>query len=217
MPSGFAGPKEAAGALYAEVAASFARRKKALTPAYERYVSEISSDDMALSLHASVLLDIICDVFSPASALDVGSGFSSYVLRLASARKGGALRVYSLDTDAAWLERSRAWIKEQGLEDTGFGTWTAPGEAPQISWDGGALDLVLLDAERPPQRNGFLLPVLERYCSPDTALLLDDLHMPSWRLFALETLMTHNFCHVDCKRHTLDRYGRYASLFLEIT
>lgn len=191
--------------LDALVTNEFARRKKALGPTHQDYVARVSSEDMALSLQTAVVLQLLCKLLQPASVLDVGSGFSSYVLRHMRAEEQGPARLLSLDTDPAWLERSRTYVREQGLEDDGFCLWSEAGEE--------VFDLVLLDVERPPQRNGYLAPTLQRFCRSKTALLLDDLHMPSYRIYALETLMQTTFCHVDCRRYTMDRFGRWASLF----
>jgi len=198
--------QELANRLEALVSNDFSRTKKSLAEAHADYVARVSSEDMALSLQTAALLRLLCRLLRPASVLDLGSGFSSYVLRRARAEDGGAMLVRSVDTDAAWLQRSREYVREKGLPDDGFALW---GELPDQPFD-----LVLLDVERPPQRNGFLMPTLQRFCRPQTALLLDDLHMPGFRVFALETFMGFSYCHVDCRRYTTDRFGRFASLFL---
>ncbi len=198
--------EELAAALQAAVTQEFSKRKKALAATHQDYVTRVSSEDMALSLQTGVLLQILCSVLHPRSVLDVGSGFSSFVLRQERARRDNGLRVLSLDTDADWLERSRAYVREQGLDDDSFALWDAAQEEP--------FDLVLFDVERPPQRNAFLMPMLRKFCRPGTAVLLDDLHMSGFRVFALETLLGFSYGHVDCRSYTMDRFGRYASLFL---
>ncbi len=207
-----AGVDQVAQTLATAVTTGFSRRKKELAPLHEHYVREVSSEDMALSLQTAVLLELLCEVLQPRRALDLGSGFSSFILRRAGQRLGFPQEVLSLDTDPAWLERSRAYVREQGLSDTGFGLWDSAPESGH-----GVFDLVFFDMDRPPARNGFLPSVLQRHCRPGTALLLDDLHMPGFRVFALDTLMAVNLVHVDCRRYTMDRFGRYASLFFPLT
>ncbi len=196
-------------ALEEAVRLDFARYKKALQPIHQEYVRHVSEEDMALSLPTAVCLMLLCGILRPASALDLGSGFSSWVLRHCR-REFDLLdmEVLSVDTDPAWLEKSARWVEAQGLGDTGFALWD---QAPDR-----AFDLVLFDVERPPSRNGYLPRTLRRFCSRKTHLLLDDLHMPSYRIFVHETLSGFNYRHVDCRRWTTDRFGRFASLFTEI-
>ncbi len=198
-------PGELASRLEALVADEFNKRKKALKAAHQEYVASISSEDMAVSLQTAVLLQLLCKLLAPASVLDLGSGFSSYALRRLRAEEGRDFRILSLDTDAAWLERSQEYARRQGLADEGFALWNAA--------DDEIFDLVFLDIERPPQRNGFVSATLQRFCRSHTALLLDDLHQPSYRIYVLETLLQASFCHLDCRRYTMDRFGRWASLF----
>lgn len=198
-------PGELARQLEALVAEEFNKRKKALATAHQEYVQSVSSEDMAVSLQTAVLLQLVCRLLAPASVLDLGSGFSSYVLRRQRQEEGLAMRVLSLDTNPAWLERSQEYVRQQGLGDEGFGLWDAA--------DDEVFDLVFLDIERPPQRNSFVPPTLQRFCRNHTALLLDDLHMSGYRLYVLETLLQGSFCHLDCRRYTMDRFGRWASLF----
>jgi hypothetical protein len=46
--------------------------------------------------------------------LDLGSGFSSYVLRAYAAGVPGAVG-WSVDDDPAWLEKTRAFLVSEGL------------------------------------------------------------------------------------------------------
>lgn len=208
--------RESRGATWASLAAEladrvtrdFAKSKKALAPAHKDYTNRVSSEDMAVSLQTATLLHLLCRLVRPRSVLDLGSGFSSYVLRRTRAEHGLEMRLLSLDTDPEWLERSREYTREQGLPDDGFELWDEARDA--------VFDLVFLDMERPPRRNGFVMPTLQRFCRPGTLLLLDDLHMTGYRTFVLETLMGFSYCHLDCRCYTMDRFGRWASLFVQI-
>ncbi len=162
-----------------------------------------------MSLNSAVTLVLLCKVLRPSSALDLGSGFSSWVLRFCRREFGlDNMEILSVDTHEGWLSKSADWVAAQGLDSRGFALWQDAEDRPY--------DLVLLDIERPPSRNGYLPHTLTRFCSPGTHLVLDDLHVPSYRLFVHETLAAHNYRHVDLKRFTIDRFGRYASVYTDI-
>ena len=49
---------------------------------YDKYVSEISTPGMAISLESSLTILSLLEYFKPKSILDLGSGFSSFLFRL---------------------------------------------------------------------------------------------------------------------------------------
>ena len=55
--------------------------RKELFAYYRKYLSNISSKDMAISLELSVFLIIVCRILKPKRILDLGSGFSSFIFR----------------------------------------------------------------------------------------------------------------------------------------
>src|SRR5437870_128740 len=64
---------------YKDIRARYERR---LLPYYREYVSMISSETMCISLELASFLLAICDFCRPRRVVDLGSGFSSVVLRL---------------------------------------------------------------------------------------------------------------------------------------
>ena len=115
----------------------FAAREE-LTEQHQRYVTEVSAPEHAVSLELASFLLAFCRERNPAEVLDLGSGFSSYVLRLYAA--GSGVAVTSVDTDASWLDRSRSFC--EGLPEGRFMTWRDFG-----SWfpEQGSYDVVLHD------------------------------------------------------------------------
>jgi hypothetical protein len=81
--------------------------------AYQTYVSDVSTPGMAASLETMALLLALCRAERVTSAIDLGSGFSSYVLRI-WAREADCV-VFSVDDDAGWLARSKKFLAEQGV------------------------------------------------------------------------------------------------------
>jgi predicted O-methyltransferase YrrM len=76
---------------------------------------------MAVSLETAGLLLALCRTQGVCSAIDLGSGFSSYVLhRWASEVQA---EVVSVDDDPAWLERTRRFLSQQGISAEGLCLW----------------------------------------------------------------------------------------------
>lgn len=68
-----------------------------LKPAYDRYIRKISSKDMAVSWETSCFLYAAAKIRGCRKILDLGSGFSSYVLRAYSMNTHNGTLVYSID------------------------------------------------------------------------------------------------------------------------
>jgi len=78
---------------------------------HKYYVSNISRADMAASFELSSLTFQLCLNVKPKKMLDMGSGFSSYVLRT-YADESTESKVYSVDDDSAWLEKTRNYLRD---------------------------------------------------------------------------------------------------------
>src|SRR5262249_34193548 len=92
-----------------------------LHQAYTDFIQRISTPDMAISIRTGAFLRILCEQVQPASILDLGSGFSSFVLRSFAATCGAT--VWTVDDDPAWLERTRAFLTAGGLDDSNMWLW----------------------------------------------------------------------------------------------
>jgi hypothetical protein len=92
-----------------------------LDSVYQRYVSEVSIPGMAVSLETGALLLALCRTEQVSSAIDYGSGFSSYVLR----RWAGDAHcdVVSVDDDPAWLARTHDFLVKQRVSDAHLCLW----------------------------------------------------------------------------------------------
>jgi hypothetical protein len=84
-----------------------------LRPAYETYVRDVSTAGMAASLQTTAVLLALCRRERVTSAVDVGSGFSSYALRF-WAREVDCV-VSSVDDDPVWLARTQKFLADQRL------------------------------------------------------------------------------------------------------
>jgi len=189
-----------------ETATSAARGE--LEPIWREYVTTVSSPVMAASLELSALLLAILRLSRPQRILDIGSGFTSYVLR-SYAREAGGVTVVTADDDAAWLEKTRAFLKSRHLATDEMWVWDALSiSAPQ------PFQLVVHDlGTKFAVRVGALPRALE-LTTRDGMLILDDLHSTLYRESA------PGMCRRDGRRFlfartlSLDSIGRYAAIAL---
>jgi predicted O-methyltransferase YrrM len=182
---------------------SIEEAKEFLRPAYDQYVSTVSSGDMAVSLNTAALLYELCLRFAPASILDLGSGFSSYPLRAyASNRKG--VHVFTVDDDPAWLVSTRQFLDRKGLRADNLMTWDAfelnpPPPADLVFHDLGSMATRLRT-----------LPSALNYCRIGGIVLLDDMHKEEYAPWAEQVLIEGGFRAVDVREQTLDHFGRFC-------
>src|SRR5688572_28834496 len=130
-----------------------------LRPFYTHYVKEISRADMAASFQLAALLRFFCSRTPKKKIVDFGSGFTSFVLR-DYAKADHSIKVWSVDDDAQWIEKTRAYLKYHQLNDNNLIMLTefiSSGEAD--------FDLALLDLNFVEVRKNYIKLVLER-CRP---------------------------------------------------
>src|SRR5262249_9200345 len=99
--------------------------RRHLAPAHERYTGSVSAAEWAVSLETAALLRGLCVLMKPAAVLDLGSGFSSFVLRDYAREAGERCTVHSVDEDAGWLEKTRGFLASSGFPDEGTFTWSS--------------------------------------------------------------------------------------------
>jgi predicted O-methyltransferase YrrM len=92
-----------------------------LRPAYQTYITEVSAPGMAASLETTALLLALCRAERVTSAIDLGSGFSSYALRL-WAREADCV-VFSVDDDPAWLTRTKEFLAGHDVPSGDLSLW----------------------------------------------------------------------------------------------
>jgi predicted O-methyltransferase YrrM len=103
--------------------AEWRQLQDALTPAYTKYVTTVSAPGWAVSLETSIFLFHLCRSLQATAALDLGSGFSSYVFRHYARSAPRTVAVTSVDTDAAWLSKTAAFLQGEGCDGAGLTGW----------------------------------------------------------------------------------------------
>jgi predicted O-methyltransferase YrrM len=99
------------------------RSRCALEPYYREYVTTVSAPIMAISLELAAFLNVLCETQAPTRVLDLGSGFSSFVLRRYAGQAGPAVEVHSADHAAEWLAATGRYLERHGLAPSGLSTW----------------------------------------------------------------------------------------------
>jgi predicted O-methyltransferase YrrM len=179
-----------------------------LETAWRTYVTTVSTPVMAASLELSALVLAIARICQPQRILDLGSGFTSYVLRT-HAVEGGSAAVVTVDDDPTWLERSRAFLESHRLPTDEMSSWDEfSASAPP------PFQLVVHDLGNMSVRAATLRRVLE-LTAPDGLLVLDDIHDPkggSYHATAAATCRRADRRLLPVRPLTLDEYGRFAGI-----
>lgn len=146
------------------------------------------------------------------AALDLGSGFSSLLLRSLG------IHAVTVDGDEAWLALTRRELERRGMESRLCFT-LAEFCARRGITDAGAYDLVLMDLGPIPWRKGVggaltrveHAPFAASLVAPDGLLVLDDWHQPGYADAMTPVLLGLGFSVVPLPE-TLDEFGRFAAV-----
>lgn len=189
-----------------EVAAAIAdaqTRAQTLRPGHERYVSQVSTPIMAVSLETAGVLLSLCERLGPSRILDLGSGFSTAVFVRWAANNGAS--VVSYDNDPEWLARTAGYIESESLPIPELRELRYAGTLPQKN------DLVFLDAGLPPERIG-LLAAAAASLSPDGLLVIDDVNQHPFGGQVRLGALPNGLRLYSLRRQTLDTFGRFSAL-----
>ena len=146
-----------------------------LQPAYSRYVSEVSTWGWAASLEASAFLYTFASIQQSKRIVDLGSGFSSYVLRLCSMNELNGSVVYSVDYSSEWLDKTRSFLTDNDVPSDNMITWSDFRNS-----DKGKFDLIFHDlgGERGIRYDS--LPFVLTLLDENGTIVLDDMHKPGY-------------------------------------
>jgi len=179
----------------------------AMRPCHASYVSDVSAPGMAVSLPTALLLRRLCEDLRPRRVLDLGSGFSSFVLRSYAASQRD-VTAWSVDDDDAWLQRTRDFLLGHGLATEHLVDWEEFQSA-----DPGPFDLVFHDLGGMELRMQAFDRALE--LGARGVVLLDDMHKPHYSKYVAERLQTQPCCRLDLEFCTRDELGRFCVLLTD--
>jgi predicted O-methyltransferase YrrM len=184
-------------------ASGYEANRVALGPSYIDYVFTVSSAEHAISLPLAAFLLTACETLEPGAVLDLGSGFSSYVLRRYAAARTPKARAVSVDDDRAWLAKTAAFLAAAELPREELVHWS------EFAGADGAFDLVFYDLGTWAQRLDAVSTAL-RAGKPGALIVLDDLHVPAYREAVERELVAAALTPYDLSPFTIDEFGRYS-------
>jgi len=88
--------------------------------AYKDYVTNVSPAGMAYSKEACLYTLQYCLENKPLKIVDLGSGISSYILRLYKKYSSDNVITYSVDDDEAWLAKAKQFAAKYELDCDNF-------------------------------------------------------------------------------------------------
>lgn len=174
-----------------------------LVPEYRTYCTTVSKRSMALSIETCAYLWWLCDTKVATTVADLGSGFSSYVLRRYATESGRSVVVHSVDSDPEWLERSRQFSVEHGQDGDGFmlgDDWLTLGVE---------YDVVLNDYDRGDVREAYAGHGADRL-KPGGVIVFDDAQNASHLGNMADTCKSRDMDLFALVEQTMDEVGRFA-------
>ncbi len=139
---------------------------------HARYVKEVSIPEMAPSLAFCDQLWRLMEGRKPATILDLGSGFTSYLTRLWAMGETG-VEVVSVDDNEEWLEKTHRYLLQRDLDGGQLILWDALPTALQDR----RFDLVVYDLGVWGTRIRKMREALN-HVAPGGVMLLDDMQWP---------------------------------------
>ncbi len=181
----------------------------ALKPAYTAYIADVSSGDMAVSLETAALLLTFANLLKPARVLDLGSGFSSYVLRSYARDAQHDVSVCSVDDNEHWLDKTRSYLQGHNLPVDDVLSWQDFKQQPPSSYDLIFHDLGSMQLRA--EALGFVLGLRDK----SGLVVLDDIHKHAYRRTAMAGVKQAGLSFYSSRQFTHDGIGRYAAIAVE--
>lgn len=174
---------------------------------YSQYTNFVSNPGNALSLRSSALLYALCETLQPASILDLGSGFSSYVTRTYQAESTSQIVVVSVDDSPEWLLRTRDYLERVELSYQELCTLEEFESRDHVPFD-----LVVYDLGSMDTRTRWLGQAIS-YIKPVSGVgLIDDCHFPNFAGHVTATTHRAGGNCFDIASITRDQFGRFSFL-----
>lgn len=172
---------------------------------YRHYCTNISTPDHAMSVQTAAYLLWLCEQRQPHSVADLGSGFSSFVLRLYAAEANRPVVVHSVDHNELWMSKSASFAKHHKMSEDGFllgDQWLELGTR---------YDVVVNDYAGGETRDEFALYAIDRLT--DTGVVIfDDAHHYGHRSNMATACHERGLVLLDLFHQTIDVMGRYAMI-----
>lgn len=175
-----------------------------LKPAYQTYCQGVSVRSMALSIETCAYVWWLCDTVRARRVADLGSGFSSYVLRAYAADAAyQPVQVDSVDSDRGWLTATRDFCRTQDQPDGGFML------GPKWAGSDTHYDVVVNDYDSGPTREAFADLAAQKLTAAGV-VVFDDAQNADHHHNMAEVCIHHGLTLLDLYHQTVDELGRFA-------
>ena len=164
-----------------------------LAGAHAEYASTVSSPRAAVSLQTAALLAVLCDTYKPERALDLGSGFSTWVIASHTDST-----VVTIDDAPEWLAATADFLRSRETRNVQFGGLDLLNQLT------GPFDLVFHDLGDIATRANWL-PKVQTLVSSSGWLVLDDAHKRHYRPHLPKAALSMRWL-------TLDDFGRWCAV-----
>lgn len=171
------------------------RVRHELGPQYDWYTTCVSHSQMAISFETAAWVGLLAQ--QAKSAVDFGSGFTSYVLRKYCDT------VWSVDDNEEWLTKTRQFCEQQKVSTDRI--------VLMDEYRPGQHDLVVYDYAGGDTRNRYYDFAFAQV-APGGVIVCDDMQFGPHAEHARAAAMRHEMTLVDESRGwTLDQFARWAS------
>lgn len=177
---------------------------EALYLPHKEYVRTVSPRGMALSIDLCVYAWWLAEHTNALRVADLGSGFSSYLLRRYALERRG-VEVASVDDSEEWLGRTEKFLVEH---DVPTGNLWGPDEFrsyPEL------FDLIVHDYSSGEEREAMMVHAAD-HLAPGGFILFDDAQHEGHRMAMCATARMYGFELLDVWEQTVDRVGRFGLL-----
>ncbi len=181
-------------------------RKSHLARKNRRDITALSEQGANLLCSLWEARAVIPDGFRSVRALDIGSGFSSVVLRRLCGR-GDVDVVYTLDTAPKWLQTTLYELEDLELNTEHCLDYGLFEQLQSVRMR--TFHLLLLDSASTEHRIE-VLPIVTKWLAPQGTLVLDDWHMPHYTRHAVPLLNRLGFAITE-HPETKDAHGRFLA------
>ncbi|HRN70064.1 MAG TPA: hypothetical protein PLS49_02660 [Candidatus Woesebacteria bacterium] len=177
--------------------------------AYRDYVNSISTENMAASLELASCIYALCKYKKPLRVLDLGSGFSSFVLRTFKKEESEEMEVISVDDSQDWLNKTRDYLYMNHLSTDHllvFEDFIKSGESQ--------FDLVLHDMNFVEVRKNYIEEVINR-TSEGGLIIFDDVHKIDYFFELIKILKAKKIRYSSFRKSTLDKFKRFSIIAIK--
>jgi predicted O-methyltransferase YrrM len=174
---------------------------------HSKYVTNISSPEMALSYELAHFIYSQSQIIQPTRVLDIGSGFSSYVLRLYKKYHPNT-EVFSIDDDIEWLDKTRQYLAGHQLSTDNL---VSLEEFIEVKQENG-YDLILLDLNFVDKRKDYIRFAID-LLNGTGLLVFDDAHKVEYLREIKKVTKGQPGTLYSVRKDTLDMFGRFSLVY----